>query len=115
MIDQFSPADSGHAMSADALSKRHPQAGERADTTDPGHTVVDVNTADRYELARLPGIGPTLAERIIAERERNGPFANLLDFQRVRGIGPKKAAMLAGWVHFSPGKFVPPDTADQEP
>ena len=51
---------------------------------------VDVNTADRPELMQLPGIGPTLARRIIASRETSGPFKNCDDLRRVRGIGPKK-------------------------
>jgi len=62
---------------------------------------LDVNTANGSDLARLPGIGPVLAQRIIQEREMRGRFADLADFQRVRGIGPKKAAALAGWVRFS--------------
>jgi competence ComEA-like helix-hairpin-helix protein len=90
------------------------RSGDRSDTEDPGHILVDVNTAGRYELLRLPGIGPALAARIIAEREKNGPFANLLDFQRVRGIGPKTAAMLAGWIRFSRTEVPSADTAAQE-
>lgn len=62
---------------------------------------IDINTADVRALARLPGIGPELARRIVAEREANGTFVNLIDLQRVRGIGPRKAAMLSGWVKFS--------------
>ncbi|HWO56678.1 MAG TPA: ComEA family DNA-binding protein [bacterium] len=62
---------------------------------------IDINTADVRALARLPGIGPELARRIVAERDANGAFVNLIDLQRVRGIGPRKAAMLSGWVRFS--------------
>ena len=51
---------------------------------------VDVNTADRPELMQLPGIGPTLARRIIASRKTAGPFGRYGDLRRVRGIGPKK-------------------------
>lgn len=60
----------------------------------------DVNNANRYQLMRLPGIGEVLADRIIASREKDGPFRSLRDLQRVFGIGPKKAAMLGGWVRF---------------
>lgn len=63
--------------------------------------LIDINAADAHELARLPGIGAELARRIIAERETNGPFVNLTDLQRVRGIGARKAATLSGWIKFS--------------
>ena len=37
--------------------------------------LIDVNTADEALLQRLPGIGPALAARIVADREANGLFA----------------------------------------
>ena len=61
---------------------------------------IDVNGAPPEALRLLPGIGPALAERIVAERRRGGPFRSLQDLQRVRGIGPRKAARLAGWLRF---------------
>lgn len=70
-----------------------------SDDTDRATT--DVNTASRSQLMRLPGVGAILADRIIVSRESQGPFTSLIDFQRVPGIGPKKAAALAGWVRFS--------------
>ncbi len=66
----------------------------------PPSDLINVNTADVRALARLPGIGPELARRMIEERSTNGLFVNLTDLQRVRGIGPRKAAMLSGWVVF---------------
>jgi competence protein ComEA len=50
---------------------------------------VDINRADVPELIQLPGIGEVLASRIVASRETSGPFADLADLRRVRGIGPK--------------------------
>ncbi|TKR21919.1 ComEA family DNA-binding protein [Cellulomonas hominis] len=49
---------------------------------------VDVNTAGGAELQTLPGIGPVLAERIVAWREANGPFASVDALLDVSGIGP---------------------------
>ena len=51
--------------------------------------VVDINRAGWPELAQLPGIGQTLAQRIVASREERGPFVDHDDLRRVRGIGPK--------------------------
>ncbi len=51
---------------------------------------VDVNRADWPELAELPGIGPTLAHRIVDCRRAGGPYADYADMRRrVRGLGPK--------------------------
>ncbi len=48
---------------------------------------VDINTAGVEELITLPGIGPGLAQRIIADREANGPFRETEEITRVFGIG----------------------------
>lgn len=74
--------------------------------------LIDINTADLRTLARLPGIGPELARRIMDERSTNGAFINLTDLQRVKGIGPRKAAMLSGWVKFSDEPKVTEDSIE---
>jgi competence protein ComEA len=51
-------------------------------------TLVDINAATAAELETLPRIGPAIAQRIIAYREANGPFAAIEDIQDVPGIGP---------------------------
>ena len=50
---------------------------------------VDVNRAEWPELALLPGVGESLARRIVDARERNGLFASHEDLRRVKGIGPR--------------------------
>jgi competence protein ComEA len=59
---------------------------------------IDLNTATVAELRRLPGIGPVGAERIVAERERNGPFRSPGDLVRVAGFGPSRVRGLGGRV-----------------
>lgn len=52
--------------------------------------LVDLNRAEWPELAQLPGIGETLARRIIASRVVEGPFRSAEDLRRINGIGPRK-------------------------
>jgi competence protein ComEA len=47
---------------------------------------VDLNTADAGTLSTIPGIGPGLAERIVAFRTANGPFASVDELLDVAGI-----------------------------
>ncbi len=55
-----------------------------------GQGKMAVNTATLEELQALPGVGPAMAQAIIAERETNGPFGFPEDLLNVKGIGPKK-------------------------
>lgn len=48
---------------------------------------IDVNSASAAELALLPGLGPSLAQRIVDDRAAHGPFKSIDDLDRVRGIG----------------------------
>ncbi|HEY5940603.1 MAG TPA: helix-hairpin-helix domain-containing protein [Gemmatimonadales bacterium] len=57
-------------------------------------SVVNVNRATAVELERLPGIGPSLARSIVADREARGPFATLEALDRIPGIGPGLVARL---------------------
>ena len=50
---------------------------------------VDVNRAGVEELRSLPGIGPSLAERIVQHRQEHGPFRTVDELLAVKGIGPK--------------------------
>ena len=50
---------------------------------------LDINEADWPEFSVLPGVGETLARRIVESRQIEGPFADIDGLRRVRGIGPK--------------------------
>ena len=51
---------------------------------------ININTADRSELALLPGIGEVLADRILAYRDTHGSFPCVEELLNVEGIGTKK-------------------------
>ena len=56
---------------------------------------VNLNTASQEQLEELPGIGPTYAQAIIAERTQRGGFTSVNELREVRGIGEKRFAELA--------------------
>lgn len=68
-----------------------PGAGGGADG-DPGEGTgggpIDLNTASAAQLEELPGVGPSIAQRILEHREKNGPFASVDALLEVSGIGP---------------------------
>jgi competence ComEA-like helix-hairpin-helix protein len=59
---------------------------------------LDLNRATADELARLPGVGAGLAQRIVDERERRGRFDSPDALRQVMGVGPKKLAAIRGFV-----------------
>ena len=65
---------------------------------------IDLNTADKAALESLPGIGPELAERIIADRAANGPYHSAADLVRIDGIAEKTVSRLAELVTVSESK-----------
>jgi competence protein ComEA len=72
----------------------------RASTPGSGRqrVALNVNRATAVDLEALPGIGPSLARRIVADREARGPFAGVEALDRVPGIGPALLARLGNLV-----------------
>ncbi len=64
---------------------------------------VDVNTASPALLSHVSGIGPKLAERIVAYRDENGPFTNRDQIKKVSGVGPKAFEQSAGFLRIRGG------------
>jgi len=52
--------------------------------------IVNINTATAAQLETLPGIGPVLAERIVAYRDEHGSFRAVEELTKVKGIGTAK-------------------------
>ena len=91
------PVDSGAVSGGTGPSTATPTDGSTAANGDPS-APINVNTATEVQLEDLPGIGPTLAAAIVAERERNGPFRSPDDLTRVHGIGAGRLAQLRNFV-----------------
>ncbi|MCA9034427.1 MAG: helix-hairpin-helix domain-containing protein [Planctomycetaceae bacterium] len=62
---------------------------------------VNVNTASWIEWMQLEQIGITLAHRIVADRELNGPFTSVDDLRRVSGIGERTLEQIRPWLTIS--------------
>lgn len=64
-----------------------------AEASGPG--LIDLNTASEADLEELPGVGKTLAARIVARRAEGGPFAAVEDLREVSGVGERLYAQIA--------------------
>ena len=84
---------------------RPPAPSSRAPVANPGsrgrspapacQTPLPLNSATADQLACLPGIGPSLAQRIVTFRTAHGPFREVKALQQVPGIGPARMTRLA--------------------
>src|SRR5690606_20272718 len=71
-----------------------PDATAVAGSTPADDGLVHLNTATAADLETLPGVGPVLAERIVAHRDARGGFERVEDLLEVPGIGEAKLADL---------------------
>jgi competence ComEA-like helix-hairpin-helix protein len=86
--------------SAGAAGAHRDSVVRRARPLGPGERI-DVDRASAAELDRLPGVGTGLARRIVADREKHGPFGGLPGLDRVPGVGPALLRDLEEAVRFS--------------
>lgn len=63
----------------------------------PGEKI-SINTADRFDLCRLPGIGDGKAQAIVAFREAHGPFKRLEQIRQVKGINAAEWAQIQAYI-----------------
>lgn len=64
---------------------------------------VDLNMASGPLLAHIAGLGPSLAQNIVAHRDANGAFARRKDLLKVAGLGPKAFEQCAGFLRITQG------------
>ena len=60
--------------------------------------MVNINTANESELQKVPGIGQTIASRIVEYRKKNGKFKTAEDIQNVSGIGTSKFGKIKEYI-----------------
>ena len=65
---------------------------------------IDLNTADSATLESVPGIGKSLSQRIVAFREKNGPFQSVDELLKVQGVGEKSIQKLRPYLVVSKAK-----------
>jgi competence protein ComEA len=95
-------ADSAASAVSQNSSSRH--TGRHRSSRSGSHKLsvgqtININTATEAELAQLPGVGPSLARRIVEYRTANGPFQLPDDLQNVSGIGASKFAKMEPYIH----------------
>lgn len=66
---------------------------------------IDINRATWVEWMQLPGIGEVLARQIVADREQRGPFQQVADLRRVKGIGTVTFDTIQPWLTCSDCKI----------
>ncbi|GEM_PF-6550994 len=97
---QNHPAEKRMGTGANSLARRD-TATAPADTISAAELIekikpakININTADVEQLMRIPGIGRTLATRIVNYRRRHGKFTSFGQLLKVKGIGRKKLAKI---------------------
>jgi competence ComEA-like helix-hairpin-helix protein len=71
---------------------------QAADAKPDPKKAVNINSADSSQLAMLPRVGPSVADRIVDYRKQNGPFKKAEDLMLVQGIGDKTFQLLKPYV-----------------
>jgi hypothetical protein len=89
------------ADSARRAGLRKPKREPKRKTPPKPSGPLDLDVAGEKEIEALRHIGPTLAKRIIADRDSFGPFGSMEGLRRVKGIGPSMVAKLDSSVTFS--------------
>lgn len=94
---------SDSASSADTGQGEPSRKKGREPRTGPGYIngKLDLDVATAAQIDSLPGVTPTMAKRIAADRMKRGPFLSLDGLRRVSGVGPSFAKWLDSLVTFS--------------
>lgn len=84
------------------LTSPAPSAARPAPTATGVAARVNINTATKEELEALPAIGAAIAQRIVDDRTANGPYKQIEDLARVRGISARTVDQLRDRITVGP-------------
>ena len=92
--------DSSESDDSDAIGDKNKLKSNISKTkvTDNPTPKLDINKASKEEFVKLPGIGETMADRIILYRNENGRFTIIEQLTKVKGIGKKKFERIAPYI-----------------
>jgi competence protein ComEA len=76
------------------VAKGAPASGGSSSSAAPSGNAVNINSANAAQLDALPGIGPSKAAAIIADRDAKGAFSSCDELSRVTGVGAKTVAQI---------------------
>ena len=82
-------------------------AGALAEKQPPSKPI-DLNRANAKELQELPGVGAVTAQRIIAMRQKSGPFKRIEDLLAIRGVSQKKLDAMRPYLMIRPAATASP-------
>lgn len=95
----------GHRDPSACCLHQRGQAVSVEESRKPNETprVIDINRASAEDFARLPGVGPAMAKRIVDFRVKHGPFRRVEDLLAIRGIGLKKWKAMRPYLRIGKG------------
>lgn len=88
--NENTPAESYVTASSGGVNSKETTNSTQTNTSDMSSKKVNINKATQEELDTLPGIGPSIASKIIDYREQNGKFNSIEEIKEVSGIGEAK-------------------------
>lgn len=98
LAQRVSDGEEIHVLRMGETAPAPARRSKRKTPSPPPAQPVDLNAADAQSLAAIPGIGPTLAARIVTYRRLNGPFGSLDELADVAGMTQRRIDAMAAYV-----------------
>lgn len=98
LVNLAAPVSNGQQVHVPRVGEKVAQKSPSSGPTPSLSPPLNLNTATAAELEQLPGIGPSLAARIVQYRQEHGPFRTVDALLLVSGIGPATLERIRGLV-----------------